>query len=432
MALKGKVLQEFFVSPKPINTDAQSENTSNALTDEKLLVENKPHSHFRIFDDPTKQTDKNLGQSYDKARQEPKTNLGQSLPKLDTNLGQEKKQKVQTQDKVRPQPRTLHRTNLGQSSVKNVSLVTFSSLVGLQREIVLLVYEQCNLSRDKVTPPLSIEHIANSCKTTRLSAQKTLQRLEAKKIIIRYEYKNGRGGWTRYEMPDVIFQEILHSETSNKLRTNLGQSYDKIRSEPKTELRTSASSSSSSFKENKTTTTGESSNDSKLANEWLNINIEPLSEFGFTQTHLIQIAQQEKLSPEVVQASIFAFAFDLRRNEKSKTLKTNPLNYFMGIVRNGQPYAPPSNYESPEEEAMRLYVEKQQILEQKRAELEKAAFELAFKEWLTTLSEDTRNTILSPITRNIKAEQPKLAELKSYFMKEIWINKRQEIMQPIT
>ena len=46
----------------------------------------------------------------------------------------------------------------------------------------------------------------------------------------------------------------------------------------------------------------------QLPREWQNIDIEPLSQIGFTTTHLSQLAAQNKLPPQVVQDSIYAFA----------------------------------------------------------------------------------------------------------------------------
>ena len=141
---------------------------------------------------------------------------------------------------------------------------------------------------------------------------------------------------------------------------------------PATEPATSLSSSSSNIFNNKTTTSETENIDSEslLLSEWGTINIEPLAEIGFSKHHLIQIARQNKLAPIVVQDSIHAFAFDLKENNKGKSLKTGSLNYFMGILRNGNPYAAPSNYESPESRAMRIYLEKKRELEQKRIILE--------------------------------------------------------------
>lgn len=105
--------------------------------------------------------------------------------------------------------------------------------------------------------------------------------------------------------------------------------------------------------------------------EWQNIDIEPLSKIGFTTIHLSQIAEQNKLQPQAVQDSIYAFAFDLQENNKAKSIKGDPINYFMGILRNGRVYTFPSNYESPQDKAMRLYTEQKEAIAQKKKALEK-------------------------------------------------------------
>ena len=89
-----------------------------------------------------------------------------------------------------------------------------------------------------------------------------------------------------------------------------------------------------------------------LSEDWLNIDIEPLKDIGFTKTHLEQIASQKLLLPEIVQNSIYAFSFDLVENNKAKELKGQPINFFMGILRKGNPYASPANYESPKDKAI--------------------------------------------------------------------------------
>ena len=92
-----------------------------------------------------------------------------------------------------------------------------------------------------------------------------------------------------------------------------------------------------------------------LEGEWLEIDIEPLKKVGFTRTHLFQIASQKKLTPQMAQDSIYTFAFDLENNKKHENIKKDPVNYFMEILRSGQPYAPPSNYEAPQDKARRQY-----------------------------------------------------------------------------
>lgn len=356
-----------------------------------------------------------------------------------TKLVAPKVNRGQIEDKIGTESRTELRTNRGQIEDKlqttacyfsdSKTKETFSSLVGLQRKITIFIYEHCTKARDKITEPLSLEYIATNCKTTFYSAKKTLQRLEKKHVILRSSFKKGRGGWTKYELPHFIFQDVLFSETKGKSRTNQGQIEDKIETEMGTKSRTNYSSSGGIYNLN-TTTTSEPNNSKTLTNEWLNMDIEPLSNIGFTKTHLSQIASQNILSTELVQNSIYAFAFDLQENNKAKNINSDPINYFMGILRKGKPYAPTSNYESPQDKAIRLYKEKMKEIEQRRVAIEKDAINLAFNDWFVQLTDDQKRELLPEmLRRNAKLEKNRILEssARGHFETEVWPDLKKKI-----
>lgn len=356
----------------------------------------------------------------DKVRTNLGQHTGQTSDKPRTTQETAYTKKVETSDKVRSQPRTLSKTKLGQTSDKPRTKIGFSSLVGLQRQVSLFIFDQTKIARDRITDPISISVLASSCESTVLSAQKTIQRLEEKGILCRAEYRNGRGGWTKYELPQEIFQEMLHLETSDKLRTYLGQSSDKPRTEPRTQLRTSASSSSSYvLEENLKTTTSDAdlfeNTPTQLAPEWQQLDISPLEPIGFTRTHLVQIIRQGKLSVGEVQDSINFYAFDLTRNG----LKPNSqLNFFMGIVRKGIPYAPPDNYESPVDEARRKTREFKERQSAARQAEEQKLLHLEFQEWRRGLTSDDVLAIVPEFAR--RPGQVQESSLLSHFEKQIW------------
>ena len=331
----------------------------------------------------------------------------------------------ETGNKQITKPATDSITKRQQTNNKLITKTSFSMLVGLQRACLLFVYQSCKANRSKVTEPLSLEHIAQHLKTTSGAVKTTLQRLEEKRCLIRVSFKNGRGGWSIYELPEDIHTEMLRQETDNKLTTNWQLTGNKLVSEPTTEPATSFSSSS--YINNKTTTTSNVEEVKNLSKEWEAIHIDSLSDIGFTTTHLAQIAQQGKLTPEIIQDSIEAFAYDLKFNQKAKTIKGSPLNFFMGIVRNGKPYAPPGNYESPQDREMRIYLERKQKIEQARAEREEGLMKLAFDEWDREQSEEYKQSLLPENVRNNRLSGPKQATLRAYFAREIWPQKRREL-----
>jgi len=308
-------------------------------------------------------------------------------------------------------------TNWQQTDNKLITKNTFSSLVGLQREIVIFIYKECKAARSEITNPLTLEHISKSLSNKAGSIKVTIFRLEQKGFINRVEFKNGRGGWSRYSIQNLLFQQLLQLETDNKLITNWQQTDNKLDTQPVTQPITMSPSSSSSFNYLNTTTTSDTE---KLNNEWLQIDIEPLSKIGFTKTHLEQLALQKILSPDVVQDSIYMFAFDLENTEKAKSFKKDAISFFMGILRKGSPYTPSENYEHPKSKAMRLYLECKRKEEQKRESMKQEIIDMAFSDWYNTLS-DQEVLAMTPAAMKINSRESMIAKgnAKNHFVKNV-------------
>ena len=86
--------------------------------------------------------------------------------KVETNWRHNSDGNSQTGDKVESQLETLSETNWRQTEDKLETKSDFSSLVGLQRELVIFFFESCQFNRSSETEKLSIEHIAKSCETS--------------------------------------------------------------------------------------------------------------------------------------------------------------------------------------------------------------------------------------------------------------------------
>ena len=185
----------------------------------------------------------------------------------------------------------------------------------------------------------------------------------------------------------------------------------------------SSSSSSLISEDLKTTTTGEPEllkiEGVSLSPEWQAVDIASLSEIGFSQAHLIQLARQGKFSAAEVQESIQYFAFDLKRNG----FKSNgpAINFFMGILRKGNPYAPPANYESPADEARRKYLEAKRRIEERRLAEEREVQELEFGEWMRGLTHEQVDAIVPEVVRHIRRLREE--SLRTHFVNEIWPEK---------
>ncbi|MDZ4662892.1 MAG: hypothetical protein SGJ18_14865, partial [Pseudomonadota bacterium] len=261
----------------------------------------------------------NVSQSEAKVEPQLRPNVSQSEAKVEPNLSHNKM-------KLEPQLRPKYEPKLSQSEAKVEPKIDLSALVGLQKNMLLSIYESCRFTGSKITSAIAIENLAHSAESTPAAARKAVQRLEEKGVLIRKEFKNGRGGWTKYELPDVVYQQVMFSQTEAKVEPNLGQTRAKLRPEVEPEVRPESSSSSSSLLNNKTTTTDPA---------WNEIDLSPLDGLiGFTRSHVEQIIRRNVLTPEQVQMSIYAFAFDLEENGKGKAINS-PLNYFMGVLNKG-------------------------------------------------------------------------------------------------
>jgi predicted transcriptional regulator len=386
----------------------------------------------------------NPGQTKDETSTKLASNLHQSSTKVASkwhqtytkaaSLGQESDTATSTTSDTKVAP------NLHQSDTKVASKEPFSfyEIIGLQRTLLLNIYHFCIQRRSEETGPISLEHLSSNVGTTNRAAKIALQRLHKKGLLETAGFKNGRGGWTNYRLPKTTYQEVLKSESDTKVASNRHQTYTKVTTQLAPQLAPSpSSSSSSSLYNNKTTTTGgtepaaaETPNtQTQVDPKWLALDISGLTEVGFTQTHLIQVARDAKLTPEIVQDSIRHFAFDLRINGKTKELRGPALNYFMGILRKGFPYAAPENYVSPEAEAMKTYLESKRADQERRKTLEDALYELEFTNWAQSLSEEEKMN-LAP-SSGFGGERGQQAKLSVHFRKIIWPALKNKSLQTV-
>lgn len=391
--------------------------TNEALTlDEKNIQKKDITIKKRKF---SQNKEKNRQQTDNK----PITNRQQTNNKVATNRQQEnilKTKYKQSGNKVEAQPATQLITKWQQTDNKAATNDKFSSIIGLQRAIIIFIYSECKIARSKTTGNLTLEHLSMALNSPTGSIKSTIQRLEKKKLLQRVEYKNGRGGWSRYAIPDSLYQELLQYETGNKLAINWQQTGNKVEAQLATEPATRLSSSSSIYNNNKTTTI-------ELPKEWIEIDISSLEDIGFSQNHLIQLFKIETFTTQSVEDSIEYFAFDLKNNNKLREIKTNPLSYFMGILKRSGVYTAPENYESPRDRAMRLYLAKQKEIKQKRETMENELFDLAFSDWEVKLGEEERSHIIPEEVKKMKFRGASLSALKEYFRESMWPEERVKI-----
>lgn len=211
-------------------------------------------------------------------------------------------------------------------SVQNIAYEA-TTLLGHQLSVFSFLLNQCQINGAFFTKRLSIDFLKLNVELSKPAIRLAIQRLKEKKLILSRESKEGRGGWTVYEIPHLIFKEIskldfIFPQTPSHNHTS------KHTSELTSQPASLGSSSSSSL--NNTITT----KDYEMPSDWKSIAIPGfLVERGFRETHVKQIYQSQKnnISAEQVQESLHEYAYDLE-NGHVKPYK-GAVNMFLGVVR---------------------------------------------------------------------------------------------------
>jgi len=333
----------------------------------------------------------NLEQTENKVRTKVISKAEQTQSEVGTKSEQQRPVEIETKIKVVSEPRTQGGTNLDQTQNEVRTNEGFLSLVGVQAKMIQFIYNICRAKGTRTTDPVTISQLANACKTTPASAQVTTRRLMKKCVLIRASFKNGRGGWTRYELPENIYSELFNLETQNKLETNQEQSQNKARSQPGTESRTTGSSSNSENLNLKNQTTN-----TDLSEDWLEI-ITPQSikDIGFGRSQLIQVSKKGQLSAEDLQKSLDQFSYDLENQAIHP--RTGPLNYFMGIVnKNGVAYISES-YLKAEKEDAEAYIKRQAEAGEAKKLAGEKKLEIAFVDWSESIGDEEKRRVAPPM-----------------------------------
>ena len=383
---KNRALDNLIKKTQENPTDRQKDN--GELKQKKLIgTQHKTNRQESFYPEKPKlnpeQTQNKPRTKSEQTQNKPRTNPEQTQNTIRTKS-------EQSQNKVRTQPRTQPRTKSEQTQNKprtnSEQMRGVLSLIGIQDRMVKFIYNLCRIKGDRITNPITLSQLAIACETTTESAQVTSRRLMNKGFIRRFNFKNGRGGWTQYELLDDVYRELFNLETQNKLRTNPEQSQNKVSTQPSTQPRTTVPSSSSSNLINKTTTTTTAKEEvTKVPGPWTNIQVpQNLKEVGLGVSHIRQFYEKGVLSSEEVQNSINAFSYDLSTGKVKA--KTSPLNFLVGVLLK-QKYISEDHLKETQRE-INIYLEKVKQFEVAREELDKVNKQKQFEKWLGTIPED--------------------------------------------
>lgn len=434
----------------PIKKDPQNvEVSENKLDDRKL---ESPH--------PTPIVSETINEhirNHSETNQKQLANTSESIKEQFTNTNVYE-QFTNNSETIQKQPQNNHKTinkqvveSLGNSSqivneqfINNSqtkfpnwnhdqAIVEYAKLVGFQKKVFLYIAKRCIANDSLVSGPITKQDLKNYISSDLDTIKTSIQRLVHKGFVYRELSKSGTGGFSIFSVAASIKKMVLDELNHHVVREQF------INNSTTVLEQSDVSSSSYNNIYNKTTTNQNTvfsnglpivseTNDEQeilLTHGWENIDISNLEFIGFSKSHLNQLQKRSELTPEIIQDSLNAFAFDLKHNGVGDKIKTHPLNYLMGVLRSNQPYAAPSNYQDPKVLAMREYLDrkKQQREEQKRVEEE--IFQFDFEDWQENLSEENIAEII-PEARY--REYPmKEGFLKTHFRKNVWERKRKTV-----
>jgi hypothetical protein len=297
-------------------------------------------------------------------------------------------------------------TEEGTESVQTGYKKTFATLRGVQRKVVLFLFENTLSNRSKSTGPIAIEHLALSCETSINTAKVSIKRLKKEGLVEKVEFGNGRGGWTRYALPDSVFNEILQERN---LGTNSVHTGYRPGIQPGTQLSTSGPSSSSLEKEDLLKTTTQET----LPQDWEEIDYSFLAgdPIRFGKRDLVTVYKLGTFKAQDIQNTLREFHFDITHNKKQYGRGA-----LFGVLRKGNLWLA-AGYESEEDRAIREQVKILQARTSSRQELREKLEELQFQEWVSGLSADEKKA-LSPYSQN-ESSPMFLMALKSHFREQV-------------
>jgi hypothetical protein len=273
-----------------------------------------------------------------------------------------------------------------------------NKLRGNPLKITQYIFQLLKQTSEMITEKVTLLEMMKSLELSKDSARTGLRFLLKNELVKRVDFKAGKYGWSKYEVKKSLFRELEEAYIKGSIAPL-----------------TLKGSNSSNYLNNNI------NNTNRPLLDWDAIDITPLENIGWTKHHLAQL--KSKNTPDVVQESIYHFAFGLKFNPNVQKYD-DPANVLFGVLRKGDQWIE-TGYKSPQEIALEKLVEEKKKQQQKIADLEQELLKMEFNTWHLNLTEKekeelTRDVIISPLTSKSIQDKTKEAHLLNYFKKNIF------------
>ena len=327
----------------------------------RLLDDEETSSQPVAFSPATTEHSSNIVQTSVKSSSEHSSIIVQSSVKSSSELLDKTTSKQQMSFK----PSSKSGAFIVQTSVKSSSNLVqkfdFHMLSPIQQKLLIFLYEEGQISRSKISPPLNGALLAKRLESSLEGLRTAVKRLVKADFLLIAEAKSGRTGWTRYELPEWVYQQMTLNETWFKSSSNLVQISSKPSSKPSSEPSSEPPYSSSNN---------------------LNINTntielpENLRRFGISAVNLNNLVSSGKATQEVIERSLAALSFDVENGKAG-----NLANILFGVLGTGREYISQKYSETLQKELDAELARIQQAEERQRR-LAETKLQFKFSEFL--------------------------------------------------
>ena len=304
---------------------------------------------------------------------------------------------------------------------KRTAKIDISCLTGKESHLVQIIFDNCQNSGSLETSNLATDQLRKSLGITTKRLGNLVERLRKKEIIEVTFSKRGNGGFRRFKLFQDHYQKLILNQKDSR-STAIRQQKDSNYPPDWTADKTASPSSSSSVQKNNSTTTSDEL--------WKTLNLSHVESLGINESAIFEARQ--KFGPfSFVDFEKFLERFSkfMLDNKKSKGIG-NARGFFFSLCKQiGEGIEPLSEIKTDSDEALEKLLKEKREAKKRREELQRELMEFEFYEWFEALSQMEKDKIQPQSDLLKQGSEPYKAIFRSYFEENLWLEKKQKMIE---